>query len=73
MSGDIFRSFEKGLADGGGWREEILPMMQIQASFLHPFSCPPYEKGTQFGGHFVAVFWALLGANALPPTRFRNL
>ena len=31
----FIRSFEKGVADGGGWREEILPVPQIQASFLH--------------------------------------
>ena len=35
------RSFEKGLADRGGWREEILPMPEIEASFLHPFSYAP--------------------------------
>ena len=33
----LFRSFEKGLAGRGGWREEILPMPEIQASFLCPF------------------------------------
>ena len=29
------RSFDKRLADRGGWREEILPVPEIQASFLH--------------------------------------
>ena len=32
------RSFEKGLAGRGGWREEILPVPEIQTSFLCPFS-----------------------------------
>ena len=30
----FLRSFEKGLADRGGWREEILPVPETQASFL---------------------------------------
>ena len=36
--GQLVRSFEKGLAGRGGWREEILPMPQIQTSFLCPVS-----------------------------------
>ena len=35
------RSFEKGLAVRGGWREEILPMPDILASFLYLFSYAP--------------------------------
>ena len=35
-----FRSFEKGLAEGGGWRKEILPMLQIQA-----YLSPPMRGG----------------------------
>ena len=48
-----------------GWRtegvaEEILPMPQIQASFLHPFSYPPpYEKG---GTILETFFWCTLGS-----------
>ena len=30
----LIRSFEKGLAGRGGWREEILQRPEIQASFL---------------------------------------
>ena len=32
------RAFEKGLTDRGCWHGGILPMPEIQASFLHPFS-----------------------------------
>ena len=60
----------KGLADGGGWREEILPMPQIKASFLHLFHFLLMTRRTQFWGPFFAVFWALLVANPLPPTPF---
>ena len=38
------RSFEKRLADRGGWREEILHMPEIQASFLCPFSYAPLGR-----------------------------
>ena len=57
------RSFEKGLADRGGWRKEILHMPEIQACFLYPFSYAPLGEGghisgepflLQFGGLFVA-------------------
>ena len=42
------RSFEKGLAGRGGWREEILPMPEIQAPFLCPFSYATLRRrGTQ--------------------------
>ena len=34
----FIRSFKKGLVDGGGWHKEILPMPEIQASFLQTFS-----------------------------------
>ena len=56
------RSLEKGLADGGGWREEILPMPHVQASFMHPFfQFPPNEgRRTQFWEPSCAVFSALL-------------
>ena len=30
------RGFEKGLADRGGWHEEIFPMPEVQASFFPP-------------------------------------
>ena len=54
---------KKGLADGEGWREEIRPMPEIEASFMHPFSYAPLRrKGPVFRG--------LLVANPLPPTPF---
>ena len=37
------------------------------------FLCPLRRRGTQFWELVWAVFWALLGANPLPPTPFRNL
>ena len=68
------RDFEKGLADRGGWREEIHPMPEVEASFLHPFSyAPPGRRDTHFWTIFWPVLWGLLVANPLPPTPFRNL
>ena len=65
---------KKGLAGRGGWREEILPMSVIQTSFLCPFSYATLRiSGTYFWASICAVFWALLVANPLPPTPFRNL
>ena len=46
------RGFEKRLADRGGWREEILPLPQIQASFLHPLSFFLGEGGHNSGDQF---------------------
>ena len=55
------RSFEKGLADKGGCREEILPMPEIAASFLCPFSYAPLGEGGHITGeHFLAVFGVCL-------------
>ena len=68
------RGFEKGLADKRGWHGEILRMPGMRASFLHPFSYPPpQEKEDTILGTILPVFWALLVANPLPPTPFRNL
>ena len=54
---NTIRGFEKGLADTGGWREELLPMPEIEASFLHPFSYSPLgEGGTHFWRTFLPVF-----------------
>ena len=57
-SGGISRAFSRDLShpkfrEGvgghrGGWREEILHMPEIQASFLYPFSYAPFRRrGTQ--------------------------
>ena len=48
--GSWIRSFDKGLADRGGWREEILHMPEIQASFLYPFSHPSLGEGGHISG-----------------------
>ena len=53
-----FRSFDKGLADRGGWREEIRPMPEIEASFLHPFSYAPLRSR---GTHLWTIFRLFLG------------
>ena len=65
------QKFRKGLAGRGGWREEILPMPEIQTSFLCPFSYATLRRrGTQFWGSICAVFGDFLVANPLPPTPF---
>ena len=71
----FIRGFEKGLADRRGWCEEILPMPDDAGRRPDLFSsqfflCTLRRRGTQFWELFCAVFWALLGANPLPPTPF---
>ena len=68
------RSFEKGLADRRGCREEILPMPEIEDSFLYPFSYALLGEGGLISGErFLAVFPGLFVANPLLPTSLRNL
>ena len=56
-----FRSFEKGLADRRGWRKEILPIAEIQASFLYPFSYAPLGEGGHISGErFFGSFWGFV-------------
>ena len=62
------RSFEKGLADRGGWREEILERPEIQASFLYLFSYAPLGEGGHISGDVFGFFW---GA-CLSPTPSRQ-
>ena len=51
----------------------ILPMPEMQASFLHPSSnAPSKEKEDAIQGNHFAVFWALLFSNPLPPTPFQR-
>ena len=66
---------KKGLVDRGGCRADILPMPEIEASFLNPFPMsPPFGEGGHISGERVlSVFGGLLVANPLPPTPFRNL
>ena len=63
-----FRSFEKGLADRGGWCEEILHMPEIQVSFLYPSSCATLGEG----GHISGELFGLLLGVCLSPTRSKN-
>ena len=51
---------KKGLADRGGWREEILERPEIQASFLYLFPIPPWEKGDTL----LEIFWHSFGGFA---------
>ena len=64
---DNFRSFEKGLADRGGWREETLQRPEIQAPFLYPFSYAPLGEWGHISGELLGLF---LGVSLLPtPSR----
>ena len=54
------RSFEKGLADRGGWRKEILPTPEIETSFLHPFSYAPLGEEGHISGELFAWFWGFV-------------
>ena len=63
----------KGLPDRGGWREEILPVPEIQASFLQPFSYSSLRRRwTQFWGQFLLHLAPLSVTNPIPPTPFRT-
>ena len=62
------RSFDKGLADKGGWREETLQRPEIQASFLYPFSYAPLGKWGHISGELFGLF---LGV-CLSPTPSRQ-
>ena len=55
------RSFGKGLADRGGWREEILERPEIQASFLYLLPYSPLGEGEHTSGD---ILGALLGGFA---------
>ena len=65
---DNIRSFEKGLADRGGWREEILQRPEIQASFLYPFSYAHLGERGHISGELFGLF---LGV-CLSPTPSRQ-
>ena len=57
----ILSEVYKGLAVRGGCREEILPMPEIEASFLCLFFlCPLRRRGTHYWRTFRAVFGACL-------------
>ena len=67
------KGFEKGLADRGGWREEILPMQEVQASFCTLFIISPLGEVGHTSGDSSCCVLALLVANPLPPTPFPSL
>ena len=64
------RSFEKGLADRGGWREEILHMPGIQASFLYPFSYAPLGEEDTFLENVFGSFWGFVCRQPPPANPF---
>ena len=57
------RSFEKGLADRRGYREEILPMP-------HFFLCPLRRRGTYFWRTFFGCFWGSVCRQPPPANPF---
>ena len=57
------RSFEKGLADRGGWREETLERPEIRAFFIVPFF-------DTFLENFWGSFWGFV---CRQPPPFRHL
>ena len=50
--------WEKGLADTGGWREEILERPEIHSSVPF-FLCPLRRRGTHFWRVFWGLFWGV--------------
>ena len=46
---------KRGLADRGGWCEEILPTPEIEASFLRPFSYAPLGERAHISGEKVCL------------------
>ena len=61
------RGRQKGLARGDPSYARGSDLFSAQL-----FLCPLRRRGTQFWDLFCAVFWALLGANPLPPTPSRQ-
>ena len=63
----VFREFlDQGLEKG--WPESLCK----EQSQITLWKSPLTRSRKQFWGPFFAVFWALLVANPLPPTPFRN-
>ena len=53
--GNVYNQrFRKGVGGRRGWREEILHMPEIQASFLYPFSYAPLGEGGHISGELFA-------------------
>ena len=65
-----FRSFEKGLADRGGWRKETLQRPEIQDSFLYPGSYTLSGEGGHISGEFFGLF---LGVGLSPTSSCQPL
>ena len=69
VNGVLFlRSFEKGLADRRGCREEILSMPETGASSLYHFSYAPSGEGGHISGEFVLLCFGV----CLSPTPSRQ-
>ena len=58
-SASEIRSFEKGLADRGGWSEDALHRPEIEASFLYPLSYAPLGEGGQISGELCGLFFGV--------------
>ena len=69
----VIRSFEKGLADRGGWREKILPVPEIAASFLHPFSYAPLGEGGHISGERFSASLGFVSRQQGPPEPVRGV
>ena len=61
-----FRSFKKGLADRGGWREEILLLLEIGLISVPSFLCPLRRRGT----YFWRIFWGFVCRQPPPANPF---
>ena len=68
---NLVGGFDRRVGGQRGWREEILPMPETQASFSEPFFLsPPFRRRRAQLWTIFAVFWILSVANPLPPTPF---
>ena len=68
------QKFRKGVGGQRGLAQGDPSHARHSHLFAVPFSYATLRRrGTQFWGSIFAVFWALLVANPLPPTPFRNL
>ena len=55
--GGVLQKFRKGVGGRGGWREEILPVPEIQTSFCALLPMPPLGEGEHnSGGQFSLYF-----------------
>ena len=70
----FFQKFRKGVGGQRGLARGDPSYARDSDLFLCPFSYAILRRrSTQFWGSVLAALWALLVANLLPPTPFRNL